>query len=127
MDGWDVIKSLMAKAHCRSGECFKYDVKERRMVVAFMRDYYGDYSTIFISLEGSPPKAYAIIHCCEGFDPLKDEKIYPHVIRIFGPHLEHYKKIDVVGKDSAFHELNIRKLLSRKDVIIMNSEKVEFK
>ncbi len=70
-NGWDYVKHLLVSAHCgdlsrpSALQCYKFDITDRPMVVAFMKDYYGYYSTIFVSLEGSPPKAYAILQVCE--------------------------------------------------------------
>ncbi len=72
LEGWDYIKHLLALAHCgrnfsRPGtvRCYNDDIENRKMIIAFMKDYYGFYSTIFVSLSGSPPKAYAILQVCE--------------------------------------------------------------
>ena len=122
MINWDDIKHLMAKAHCGKdyGMCYKDDL-ERTMVIAFMRDYVGDYSTILITLDGSPPKAYTIIMAITFFNPCKDDKIYFQTIKIFGAGLHHYRTIDVLDF-KVQPTLSFRELFAREDVRIMNCE-----
>jgi len=138
--GWDYIKHLMASAHCgHSSRCYKDDIENRPMVIAFMKDNYGFYSTIFISLEGSPPKAFAILKTCDccPFNFIKEnnklkvyyqyegkyhDKMCINEIKILRFDLTHYKTIREIDMDKSVANLSLEELLSRKDVIIMNSE-----
>jgi hypothetical protein len=143
MKGWDYIKHLLATAHCRPGStCYEFDVENRQMVVAFMEDYNGSlYSTIFVSLKGSPPKAYAILRVCDMkefrfvkengelmvFYPLSgksSDKIYVNTVKILDSDLLHYKTVKEDDMTKPVIELSLKELLSRKDVIIMNAEVV---
>jgi len=137
--GWDYVKHLMASAHCGSSkprsECYKYDMKDRVMVVTFVKDNYGDYSTIFISLNGSPPKAYAILKLFEfnAFELRKvnnelkayyrgetKEEIEIDLIKVLRYDLSIYKTI--VGTREPVIRVSLKELLSRKDVILMNTD-----
>ena len=138
--GWDYIKHLMASAHCgHDSRCYKDDIENRPMVIAFMKDNYGFYSTIFISLEGSPPKAFAILKTCDccPFNFIKEnnklkvyyqyegksyDKICINEIEIFRSDLTHYKTIREKDRDKSVANFSLEELLSRKDVIIVNSE-----
>jgi hypothetical protein len=138
--GWDYIKSLMASAHCGTdSKCLKYDMEERRMVITFMKDNYGYYSTIFVSLEGSPPKAYAVLKVCCGreFRVVKEGnevKLYGRYDKQFGDvvcinrvkvmyfDLDHYKTVRETDIDKPVFKLSLKELFIRKDVIIMNGE-----
>ena len=130
-DEWTTIKELMARAHCGKGAklCIIDDDMKRRMVVAFIPADYGAYSTIFIALEGSPPKAYAIISfSSDAHDLKKLDIIYPDIIKILDAGLKHYKtfypKISLPSclpkKYYCLRQLSIKKLLSRDDVVIVN-------
>jgi hypothetical protein len=137
--GWDYVKHLMALAHCGSSkprsECYKDDMEGREMVVTFMKDYYGNYSTIFISLNGSPPKAYAILKPSDSdnFELRKvngelkahyggetKEEIEIYLIKVLRYDLSVYKTI--VGTREPVIRLSLKELLSRNDVIIMNTD-----
>jgi hypothetical protein len=134
--GWDYIKHLLASAHCGHDlRCYSYDIKDRQMIISFMKDYYGFYSTIFISLEGSPPKAYAILQVCETdeFKLIKEngelktsngDKICINRIKILDPDLLHYRTVEEVDMSKPVVKLSLKELLSRKDVIIMNAEAI---
>ena len=140
MKGWDYIKHLIASAHCGQGsECYRVDIEDRKMIIAFMKDYNGSYSTLFISLEGSPPKAYAILRVCSGEEfklerengELKalnswtgesSDKICINTIKILDFDLLHYKTVKEDDLSKPVVRLSLKELLSRKDVIIMNGE-----
>ena len=141
MKGWDYIKHLLATAHCKPDSmCYEFDIENRQMVVAFMKDYSGSaYSTIFVSLKGSPPKAYAILRVCDmkefrfvkENDELKvfypwleesSDKICVNTIKILDSDLLHYKTVKEDDMAKPVIELSLKDLLSRKDVIIMNAE-----
>ena len=143
LEGWDYIKHLLASAHCRQGsECYKIDIEDRPMIIAFMKDYYGYYSTIFVSLEGSPPKAYAILQVCET-DELKlikedgelkalyrwsgksGDEICIKAIKVLYLDLTHYRAIRRVDAFKPVVTLSLKELLSRKDVIVMNAEAIQ--
>jgi len=138
---WDYVKHLMAIAHCgsnkRRSECYIVDIKNRTMIVTFMKDYYGYYSTIFISLNGSPPKAYAILKVSDfnefelrkvnnelkayyGTKGETKEEIEIDLIKVLRYDLSVYKTI--VGIQEPVIRLSLKELLSRKDVIIMNTD-----
>ena len=143
MKGWNYIKHLIALAHCEQGsECYKIDIEDRKVIIAFMKDYNGSYSTIFISLEGSPPKAYAILRVCDGkeFKLIKEngelkvlnswtgksgDKIYIDTIKILYLDLTHYRTIRQTNGLTPVVTLSLKELLSRKDVIIMNAEAIQ--
>lgn len=134
MKGWNYIKHLLASAHCQQGtECYKFDVEDRKMVIAFMKDYHGLYSTIFISLDGSPPKAYAILKVCSGEEfklensELKTlnswtgesiDKICINNIKILDSDLLHYKTVKEDDLSKPVIKLSLKELLSRKDVVV---------
>jgi len=140
--GWNYIKHLIALAHCEQGsECYKIDIEDRKVIIAFMKDYNGSYSTIFISLEGSPPKAYAILRVCSGeeFKLIKEngelkvlnswteesgDKICINTIKILDSVLLHYKTVKEEDMSKPVVKLSLKELLSRKDVIIMNAEAI---
>jgi hypothetical protein len=146
MKGWDYIKHLMASAHCGHDfsrpdtvMCYKFDITDRQMIVAFMKDYYGLYSTIFVSLEGSPPKAYAILRVsdAERFKLVKEngelkvlnswtgessDKICINTIKILDSDLLHYRTVKEDDLSKPVVKLSLKELLSRKDVVIMNAE-----
>jgi hypothetical protein len=142
MKGWDYIKHLMTSAHCGQGsECYKVDIEDRKMTIAFMKDYNGSYSTIFISLEGSPPKAYAILRVCSGeeFKLIKEngqfkvvnswtgkrsDRICINTIKILDLALLHYKTVKEDDLAKPVIKLSLKELLSRKDVIVMNAEAI---
>lgn len=142
MKGWNYIKHLIALAHCEQGsECYKIDIEDRKVIIAFMKDYNGSYSTIFISLEGSPPKAYAILRVCSGeeFKLIKEngelkvlnswteesgDKICINTIKILDSVLLHYKTVKEEDMSKPVVKLSLKELLSRKDVIIMNAEAI---
>ncbi|AZG03945.1 hypothetical protein [Sulfolobus spindle-shaped virus] len=143
LEGWDYIKHLLALAHCgrnfsRPGtvRCYNDDIENRKMIIAFMKDYYGLYSTIFVSLNGSPPKAYAIlqVHGFREFELIKEDgelkAFYPYsgkngdeieieVIKVLHFDLSSYRTIRGIAKPVV--ELSLKELLSRKDVVIMNA------
>jgi len=116
-EGWDLIKEMMAKAYVRDRwrrQLF------RRLVVSFLRDYNGEYGTIVLTLEGSPPKAYAIITALEG-DGHRSELIEVGPILILRPDLSVYKRIRTYG--DLYHKLrflSLNALLKREDVVLMN-------
>jgi hypothetical protein len=138
--GWDYIKSLMASAHCGTDpKCLKYDMEERRMVITFIGDNYGYYSTIFISLEGSPPKAYAVLKVCCGheFKTVNDgngvklygkhgeqsgDRVCINKVKIMDSDLNNYKTLRVIKADKPVIKLSLNELLSRKDVVLKGSE-----
>jgi len=140
--GWNYIKHLIALAHCEQGsECYKINIEDRKVIIAFMKDYNGSYSTIFISLEGSPPKAYAILRVCSGkeFKLIKEngelkvlnswteesgDKICINTIKILDSVLLHYKTVKEEDMSKPVVKLSLKELLSRKDVIIMNAEAI---
>jgi len=142
-NSWDYIKHLLASAHCEQGsECYKFDIENRQMIVAFMKDYNGLYSTIFVSLGGSPPKAYAILKVCfdEEFELIKEDgelkvssgfpgksgdKICINKIKVLDPDLLHYRTVDEVDMAKPVVKLSLKELLSRKDVIVMNAEAIQ--
>jgi len=137
---WDYVKSLMASAHCGTdSKCFKYDMRERRMVITFMKDNYGYYSTIFISLEGSPPKAYAVLKVCcdhefkvvkEGdemnlygrYDKQFDDRVCINRVKVMYFDFDHYKTVREIDMDKPVFKLSLKELFIRKDVIIMNGD-----
>jgi formate-dependent nitrite reductase cytochrome c552 subunit len=142
MNGWHYVKHLLAIAHCGHDlRCYKDDIENRQMVIAFMKDYNGIYSTIFISLEGSPPKAYAILRVCSGdeFKLIKEngelkvfsswtgksgDKICVNAIKILDSALLHYKTVKEEDMSKPVVKLSLKELLSRKDAIIMNAEAI---
>jgi len=150
-NSWDYIKHLLALAHCgRNSRCYKVDIEDRQMIVAFMKDYYGLYSTIFVSLNGSPPKAYAILKVCFGkeFKLIKEDgelkafyrsgkngdEIDINIIKILYLDLTHYRtirqgftigNISFIDGSTPVVTLSLKELLSRKDVIIMNAEAIQ--
>jgi len=142
-NSWDYIKHLLALAHCRQGsECYKVDMTDRQMIIAFMKDYHGLYSTIFVSLNGSPPKAYAILKVCETdeFELIKEDgelktlyslsgksgdDIYIRTIKILYLDLTHYRTIRNIDMFKPVVTFSLKELLSRKDVIIMNAEAIQ--
>jgi len=143
-DSWDYIKHLLASAHCEhDSRCYKSDIENRPMIVAFMKDYNGPlYSTIFVSLKGSPPKAYAILRVCDGneFKLIKDngelkaycswwgesgDKICINTIKILYLDLLHYRTVKEVDMSKPVVKLSLKELLSRKDVIMMNAEAIQ--
>jgi len=143
LEGWDYIKHLLASTHCRQGsECYKIDIEDRNMIIAFMKDYYGYYSTIFVSLNGSPPKAYAILRVrfSHEFKLIKEDgelkaldrwsgksgdEIYIDIIKILYLDLTHYRTIRQTNGLTPVVELSLKELLSRKDVIVMNAEAIQ--
>ena len=142
MKGWDHIKHLMALAHCGHDlMCYKEDMTNRPMVITFMKDNHGLYSTMFVSLEGSPPKAYAILQVCEfkefklikennelklfnSWSGKSDDKICIRAIKVLYLDLTHYRTIRNVDAFKPVIKLSLKELLSRKDVIIMNAEAI---
>ncbi len=145
-NGWDYVKHLLASAHCgrnfsRPGtvRCYNDDIENRKMIIAFMKDYYGFYSTIFVSLSGSPPKAYAILQVDDfhEFKLIKEggelKVFYPYsrgngdeieieVIKVLHFDLSSYRTIRGIAKPVV--KLSLKELLSRNDVIIMNAEAI---
>jgi hypothetical protein len=130
----------MASAHCGTdSKCFEYDMRERRMVITFMKDNYGYYSTIFISLEGSPPKAYAVLKVCcdrefkvvkEGdemklygrYDKQFDDRVCINRVKVMYFDFDHYKTVREIDMDKPVFKLSLKELFIRKDVIIMNGD-----
>jgi len=141
-DSWDYIKHLLALTHCgQRSECYKIDIENRSMIIAFMKDYYGYYSTIFVSLSGSPPKAYAILRVCFTYEfklikedgELKvlhrwsgksDDEIRINKIKLLYLDLTHHRTIKRIDDSTPVVTLSLKELLSRKDVIIMNAEAI---
>jgi len=138
--GWDYVKHLMALAHCGGKRCYGtetyWDDLERPMIVAFMKDDYGYYSTIFMSLNGSPPKAFAGLQA-NAFELGKvngefkvflwgntvTEEIPVHFIAVYDSGFKTYRRITLApGPVNVDVEFKIGDLLSRKDVLIMNFE-----
>jgi len=120
--GWDYIKYLMAKMYCGGDESCEPDMEERNLVVAFLQDWHGNYSTIVLTLDGSPPKAYTII-CADEFNPEKDDTIVILGLLVCATNLKPCRRYDEFTIDFKKHgltSLSIRELLSRKDVIVMN-------
>ena len=142
-DSWDYIKHLLASAHCgRDSRCYKVDIEDRQMIVTFMKDYHGLYSTIFVSLNGSPPVAYAILKVCfgeefklikedgelkvsSGFSGKSGDKICINKIKVLDPDLLHYRTVEEVDMAKPVVKLSLKELLSRKDVIVMNAEAIQ--
>jgi len=121
--GWDYVKYLMARMHCgMDNTCIETDMEDRKLVVAFLRDWYGKYSTIVLTLSGSPPKAYTIISADE-FDPKKDDAIVVLHLLVCSITLKPCRRYDGFSIDFKKHglsNLSIRELLSRKDTVVVN-------
>jgi len=138
MKEWDYIKHLLASAHCAQGtECYKVDIEDRKMVIAFMKDHNGSYSTLFISLKGSPPKSYAILRVCFGEEfklerengELKalnswtgesSDKICINTIKILDFDLLHYRTVKEDDMSKPVVKLSLKELPKRRDVLVMN-------
>ena len=126
-DEWTAIKSLLAEAHCGRdpSKCYFDDMQKRRMIIAFMPDNHDLCSTIFVSLSGSPPKAYAIIYLYDWpFDPERHDTVKPFAIKILRGDLKHYRtlypQLSLPERLLCLKQLSIKKLLSRNDVVIVN-------
>ena len=71
---WDEIRELLNK--------MDGSAVGRTMIVTIIRDTYIDGGTILVSIEGSPPRAYALL-CNSGtgsFDPDKDEVVITRIL-----------------------------------------------
>ena len=108
---WNEIKKLLT---CGSQSDFG-----RQMVVAILRDWYGNACTIVVSLNGSPPHAIAIMRGLY-FDPEKDGKAYIDVMKV----------LDYVGGDLKICKtvygrftVSLKELRKRDDVVITVSPK----
>jgi len=136
---WDLIKHLLVLAHCRyDSKCYKDNIENEKMIIVFVRDYGAQYaSSIFISLKGVPPKAYALLKIEDGEeleltkenDQLRishallgkeNDTIKISAMKIIGSDLSDYKLIKKMNKYIAMpvDELSIKELFTRKDVII---------
>jgi len=124
--GWDYIKYLIAmtcdRAYILPG-CGDYD--KRNMVVAFLPDYNGEYSTIIITLSGSPVRGYAIIDA-HPFNLKRDDIITVNSILVCGISLKpcrRYGRFSQINFEKhGIDRLSIRELLSRKDVVVVNNQ-----
>ncbi|AZG03531.1 hypothetical protein [Sulfolobus spindle-shaped virus] len=138
-NGWDYVKHLLASAYCGHDlRCYEENIEIRKMIIAFMKDYNGLYSTIFVSLRGSPPKAYAILQVCDHheFKLIKENdelKIYNsysgkttdiicvNKIKVLYSDLTNYRTIGETDMSKPIVRLSFEELFLRKDVIIMNA------
>ena len=109
---WDYIKRLMMKAYCRSNmACIEGEIGYRVMIVSILRDSYNARGyTIFASLHGTPPKAYAIIQAVNDFNPEKDDKITVWLVKVYGPEFRHYRTL------TGYYTISLAELRQRKDV-----------
>jgi len=139
--GWDYVKHLMALVDCgnRKPDCYKFDMERRTMAVTFMYDNYGFCSTVFVSLNGSPPKAYAVLKTHGGekfelrrvngevkayyeFDGFKDEiEIGELVVLDSGLSVRKPHEIDPETRRPVL-KLDLKETFSRDDIIVMNTE-----
>jgi len=139
--GWDYVKHLMALVDCgnRKPDCYEFDMERRTMAVTFMYDNYGFCSTIFVSLNGSPPKAYAVLKTRDGekfelrrvngevkayyeFDGFKDEiGIGELVVLDTGLSVREPYEIDPETWRPVL-KLDLKETFSRDDIIVMNTE-----
>ncbi|GAB6101908.1 hypothetical protein JCM16138_11310 [Thermococcus atlanticus] len=78
----DDLKQLLIK-YSGGGRKFHDELQERKLAVAFVKDWYGDYSTIVLSVEGSPSRGQMLIILSEPFntESLKEKRYYPLALR----------------------------------------------
>jgi hypothetical protein len=138
---WDYVKHLMALVDCgnRNPKCYIYDMERRTMTVAFMYDNYGFCSTMFVSLNGSPPKAYAVLRTPDlekfelrkvngevkayyEFSGFEDEiEIGELVVLDIGLSVREPYEIDPETWRPVL-KLDLKEAFSRDDIIVMNTE-----
>jgi len=107
-DEWDWVKRIIGTAD-------RTNYEGRNMVVGFMKDYYGNYGTIAITLEGSPPAGGALIRCGEFSWP---ECKNVSVVNIWV--MDRNRRHILLNRKRIPHRLSLEKLFARKDVILMN-------
>ena len=117
---FDGIKKLLIE-YGRKGGVHPSMLEGRRYAVAFIKDYNGDYSTIVVSVEGTPSKGQVLIALQSPFNikSIEEEPYYPlalHgiVIRDMDGHIHRPKKVQGCFVDvKSFLE-------ERKDIILVN-------
>lgn len=108
---WDYIKELMVRAYCGRKKCVEEEMRYRYMIVAIMRDSYnGRGYTIFISLHGTPPKAYAVLQAIDDFDPERDDEVTIGYVRVYGLEFKHYTTL------AGLYRVSLGELRRRSDV-----------
>jgi len=124
--GWNYIKVLLSKAH----SSFRYeyidnDILKRKMFVALLFDGYNILDTIFISLGGSPPKAYLIMQLNHA-DQINEENYLNKLFKPIGlllcnSDMSKCKRITPSDDEEIYQrigELTIKELMERKDAVI---------
>lgn len=78
----DDLKQLLIR-YSRGGKRFHDELQERNLAVAFVKDWYGDYSTIVLSVEGSPSRGQMLVILSEPFniESLKEKRYYSLALR----------------------------------------------
>ena len=124
MDEWDFIKKNLVRAGLVREVPYTEDVfeeeLERKMAVALVRDRYGYCQTIFVSLCGSPPRAFAVISLRDSIEP--DGLAHVRKILVLDGELRHYKTMIPYNSSSVFWLVDTKKLLDRDDVVVMNEK-----
>ena len=84
------------------------------MIVTIVRDAYGSSGTILVSLEGSPPKAYAILYSggVGFFDPDNDDEVTIGGIMLLSCCLEKHRLL------RGSFTVSLNELKQRKDIIL---------
>jgi len=115
----DDLKLWMARLHCgKDPRCISDDLESRKLVVAFLKDSYGKYYTIVVSLAGSPPKAQALLFpLVVDWHPekMEDTCIPIGAVLIHSLGRTKFKNAPVSG-----WYLDISEFFKRDDCIIMN-------
>jgi len=118
----DDIKKIMASIYCLG--CESEDIKiqsERKLYITYLKDCYNKPSTLILSLEGSPPKAQAVIpDILERINTLNSLKDIERVYTISHFSVIAKGKIGIVIPDPKITrlKLDLKGLSKRKDCIL---------
>lgn len=116
------LKLWLARMYCGkdNARCIEDCLEDRKLVVAFLKDNYGRYSTIVLSLAGSPPKAQAFLFPASavGWNPEHMEiPVVPiSVVVLYSlGHIRHKYAINDPWK------LDLSEFFEREDCVVMNN------